>query len=250
MLEISQLTYYYPHQKEPTLKQLNLTIQKGDFCIILGSNGSGKSTLFKLLNGTISPKRGCIKLDDQDICDGASLVTTVVQDLSQGCVSHMTMLENLTLCYLNSHCPPTLKRYHSVSDSIQHIVQEQNPKLLSYLHMPLNRLSGGQKQQVVMMMAFLQNPKLLLLDEPTSALDPLMHQQVMVSVAKEVKAQKLTTIMVTHQLSDAIQYGNRLVLLHEGNIIMDLSELEKKRLGMSGLLKILHTVQTSQMLHE
>ena len=152
---------------------MNLHLQRGDFCIIIGSNGSGKSTLMKIISGEYKPDTGTIKIQEDDLTnqDRSNVIASVVQDVNQGTIPEMTLLENMTLSLSRSK-KRCFSLYHRQSSQIAKEIQALGIGLERCLHEPLSHLSGGQRQMVATIMAVTSRPKLLLLDEHTSALDP------------------------------------------------------------------------------
>ncbi len=236
MLRISNLKKSY-HQDSAALQDFNLTLEERDFCIVLGANGSGKSTLFRLVSGKEEADCGTIAFKNTQ-----QSVSIVSQDVNHSSVKEMTLIENLTLSYLLKS-RSSLRLYQSVKDEVSVYIEQSSFPLMPYLNTPLCQLSGGQKQQAAMVMALMHDPELLLLDEHTSALDPRMQKLLMHYTMSEVKKRKMTTMMITHQLSDALLYGNRLILLHEGRKVIDLSPQEKLGLTMNSLLELLQSFQ-------
>jgi putative ABC transport system ATP-binding protein len=236
MLSIDHLTKSYA-KNSFAVQDFSLTLNTGDFCMILGANGSGKSTLFKLISGKEEADSGIITLGND-----LGSVSIVSQDVNHSSVKEMTLLENLTLSYLLKS-KLSLQLYQTVEHKIKACLKQSSFPLMPYLSTPLFQLSGGQRQQAAMVMALMHNPEVLLLDEHTSALDPRMQKLLMKNTTMEVKKRNITTMMITHQLSDALLYGNRLVVLHEGRKVIDLSAQEKSVLCMSSLLDLLQSFQ-------
>jgi putative ABC transport system ATP-binding protein len=240
MLEIKNITKAFPGTERPVLRQINLRVGTGEFCVVLGSNGSGKSTLLKLISGEYSPDNGQVLFFGEPPCKYAHAVASVTQDISLGTLPEMTLLENLVLSSL-SNKSAKLSGYQAYGDMFRGILKELN--LEQSLNSPLMGLSGGQRQLIATIMAIISKPKLLLLDEHTSALDLKMQRYVMDYTARAVREEKLTTLMITHNFEDAIRYGNQLILIHEGTIVFSCSGKEKESLTIDDLL--LHFHQSS-----
>ena len=231
-----------PANDRYALKGINLEINDGDFVTIIGSNGSGKSTLLNIIAGTISPDIGTIAFDHKDITKlkdnkRAKMFSRVFQDPKQGSVSNMSLSQNLALAFNRGHFP-------SLKWSVKKKDIEAQKELLKVLDLGLeNRLeermpsfSGGERQSVTLLMASLNDPKLLLLDEHTAALDPKTARKVMHLTKDIVNDKKVTTIMITHNMKDAIKYGNRLLMMDEGQIIFECSGEEKAKLTTQDLI--------------
>ena len=224
------------------IQNLNFTLNDGDFVTVIGGNGAGKSTMLNLIAGVHTADGGSIVLDGQDITKlpeykRAKLLGRVFQDPMMGTAGNMGIEENLAMAYRRGKTR-TL-RWGITGEERE--LYRQKLKMLDLgledrLSAKVRLLSGGQRQALTLLMATLQNPRLLLLDEHTAALDPKTAQKVLTLTDKIVCENSLSTLMVTHNMKDAIRYGNRLVMMHEGNIIYDVSGEEKKNLKVSDLL--------------
>ena len=224
------------------LRGVDLTLEDGDFATVIGSNGAGKSTFLNAIAGVFPIDSGTIEVGGVDISDmpeykRAQYIGRVFQDPMTGTAATMQIEENLALAARRGK-PRTLRI------GITRAEREQYRELLKSLDLGLeNRLtarvgllSGGQRQALTLLMATMNKPKLLLLDEHTAALDPKTALKVLTLSAKIVEENHLTTMMITHNMKDAIKYGNRLIMMHEGHIIYDVSGDEKKNLQVSDLL--------------
>lgn len=227
------------------LDDLSLTVEKGDFITIVGGNGAGKSTLLNAIAGTFLLDSGAITLNDKDISrlaeEGrAKFVSRVFQNPSMGTAPRMTVEENLSLA---------LKRgqKRGLGLAIKDDNRKQFQEALSQLHLGLeNRLdaeigllSGGQRQAIALLMATITKPEILLLDEHTAALDAKTSKRILEISSDQVKDHNLTALMITHNLQDALLYGNRMILLHHGKIIKDFSKEEKDQLTAADLYQIM-----------
>ena len=228
---------------------LSLNINKGDFVTIIGSNGAGKSTLLNLICGTLNADEGSIILDGKEIGGMPEYKRTkhigrVFQDPSKGVSPNMTILENMSMAY-NKGSRYGLKLCVN-KKNIQiftQILSEVNLGLADKLHTNVGLLSGGQRQALSLMMAVMCKPKLLILDEHIAALDPKTSERVIEITGKVVNDNKITTLMVTHNLNHAITLGNRLFMMHGGKIVMDVEGDEKQKLSIDKLLKAFEKVQ-------
>lgn len=206
------------------LQDISLSAKKGEIIAIIGTNGAGKSTLFNALTGHTQPDSGSIMLNGVDITKipqvkRAAIVSRVFQDPNMGTAPRMSVFENLMLANKRGQ-----KRGLSLSlntdnkEKMAEYISQFNLDLEKRLDLPIEYLSGGQRQTISLVMATLQKPELLLLDEHTSALDPRTAKQVMEMTHKMVKDHELTTLMITHHMQDALKYGDRIVALHQGKI--------------------------------
>ena len=229
--------------EKKVLNDLNLTINDGDFITVIGGNGAGKSTMLNTIAGVYRVDGGRILLDGEDITyksetDRARYIGRVFQDPMMGTAPTMMIEENLAMAYRRT-------QRRGLGWGISAGETEIYRKALAQLGLGLEDrmstkvglLSGGQRQAVTLLMATLQKPKLLLLDEHTAALDPATSAKVLELSDKIIKENNLTALMVTHNMQNAIDYGNRLIMMNGGKIILDISGEEKKRLTIEDLLK-------------
>lgn len=226
------------------LNSLNLTINDGDFITVIGGNGAGKSTLMNAITGVYAPTSGEVILDGEKIDHlkehkRAKYFGRVFQDPMMGTAADMQIDENLALAKRRG-------KFRGLSWGVTKAEREEYRELLKVLGLGLeNRLtskvgllSGGQRQALTLLMASLVKPKMLLLDEHTAALDPKTAAKVLEITENIVKENKLTTLMITHNMRDAIKYGNRLIMLHEGRVIIDVCGEEKTKLTVEDLLEM------------
>lgn len=225
------------------IKDLSLKLEEGDFVTLIGGNGAGKSTLLNCIAGVYNVDKGFIKVDGIDITrlpehKRAQILGRVFQDPMMGTAADMGIEENLALAYRRGN-------RRGLSWGISNKERELYRRLLSSLELGLEDrlgtkvglLSGGQRQALTLLMATLKKPKLLLLDEHTAALDPKTAEKVLRLSKQFIDKRKLTTLMVTHNMRDAIKYGNRLIMMYDGQIILDIKGEEKERLTVEDLLK-------------
>ncbi|NLP37516.1 MAG: ATP-binding cassette domain-containing protein [Firmicutes bacterium] len=229
--------------EKTALNNLTLELKQGDFVTVIGGNGSGKSTLLNCIAGVHTVDAGSITIDGDEVTripehKRAAMLGRVFQDPMVGTAANMGIEENLALAYRRGK-RRTLK--WGISNQERQLYKE----LLSQLDLGLeNRLSdkvgllsGGQRQALTLLMATLKKPKLLLLDEHTAALDPKTAVKVLELTDKFITEGNLTTLMVTHNMRDAIKYGNRLIMMYEGRILLDIAEEAKQKLTVEDLLK-------------
>lgn len=224
------------------IKNLNLKINEGEFLTVIGSNGAGKSTLLNTIAGEILPDSGKIYIDDEVVTNQgtnvrAKHVARVFQDPIAGTCANLTIAENLALA-LKRGKPRLLKKaVNNESRALfKEILQPLNLGLENRLDTLMAMLSGGQRQAVSLLMATLSPLKILLLDEHTAALDPKTSKFVMELTNRIVNEKGLTTLMVTHSLNQALQYGTRTIMLHEGQLIYDVKGTERSRLAPQDLM--------------
>lgn len=228
--------------EKTVLNGLELELRQKDFVTIIGGNGAGKSTMLNMIAGVHFPDEGSITLDGVDITKlqeykRAKYLGRVFQDPMLGTAADMEIEENLAMAYRRG-------KKRGLGWGITKAEKEQFVEQLKTLDLGLETrltskvglLSGGQRQALTLLMATLKSPKLLLLDEHTAALDPKTARKVLELTEQIVNKNSLTALMVTHNMKNAIQYGNRLIMMHEGRIIYDVSGEDKKNLQVSDLL--------------
>ena len=225
-------------------KNLNLNVNEGDFICLLGSNGAGKSTLLNLITGNLSTDTGRIYLDKEDITDKKENerckdISRIFQDPAMGTIPSMTIFENLSMAKNKGEkLGLTFLKNKKDRDLFKESLSKLNLGLEDKLDVVVSSLSGGQRQSLAVIMATFSTPKLLLLDEHTAALDPETSETVMEITKMIVDENNLTTLMVTHNIDHAIKYGNRLIMLHRGEVIMDLEGDTKNKLTKEELLSL------------
>lgn len=240
--------------EKKALDCIDLDLPAGDFVTIVGSNGAGKSTMFGAIAGTFFADEGTVELDGQDITfapehQRSHSIGHLFQDPMKGTAPNMTIEENLAIAYLRQ----SRSRFAFFS-RISKAEREMFRDMLAQLDMgledrmkqPVGLLSGGQRQALTLLMATLVTPKLLLLDEHTAALDPKTAAKVLEVTERIIRQEQLTTLMITHNMRDAIVHGNRLIMLYEGRIVVDVSGEEKKRLTVEDLLGMFEKVSGEQ----
>jgi putative ABC transport system ATP-binding protein len=239
--------------EKKALNNISLTIETGDFITVIGGNGAGKSTLLNLIAGVFPCDSGKIVLDDVDLTKQpeyrrAKLLGRVFQDPMMGTAAEMGIEENLAMAYRRGK---SRGLRWGIKNEERTFYQEKLKTLELGLENRLSSkvglLSGGQRQALTLLMATLQKPKLLLLDEHTAALDPKTARKVLELTDEIVSKDNLTTLMVTHNMKDAIRLGNRLIMMHEGQVILDIKGQEKKDLQVKDLLEMFEKVSGNAM---
>ena len=228
--------------EKTALSGLSLHLDGGEFVTIIGSNGAGKSTLLNAVAGAFYVDEGRIELAGLDITfqpehRRSRVIGRLFQDPLKGTAPSMTIGENLALAYLRSAKGNPFSR---ISQKEKTLFREKlallGMGLEDRMDQPVGLLSGGQRQALTLLMASLVKPRLLLLDEHTAALDPKTAAKVLDATEKIVQRDRLTTLMITHNMRDAIAHGNRLIMMYEGRIALDISGEEKKKLTVEDLL--------------
>ena len=246
MLDIQNLSKTFNPgtvNEKKALSSLSLHLDEGDFVTIVGSNGAGKSTLFNAIAGSFYADEGSISLAGKDITfmpehERSRRIGRLFQDPLRGTAPSMTIEENLALAYLRAaHGNPFSRISKKDKKFFAEQLKQLGMGLEDRMKNPVGLLSGGQRQALTLLMATLKRPKLLLLDEHTAALDPKTAAKVMELTDRIVREGQLTTLMITHNMRDAIQYGNRLIMLHDGHVILDIAGEEKKKLTVPDLLE-------------
>ena len=226
------------------LDGLNLEIREGDFVTVIGGNGAGKSTLLNAIAGVWKPDYGTVEIDGVDVTNmpehkRAAFLGRVFQDPMKGTAPDMEIAENLAIAARRG----TKRKFVW---GVRKAEREKYKKLLADLELGLEDrlsskvglLSGGQRQAVTLLMATLKRPKLLLLDEHTAALDPKTAAKVLELTDRIVNENKLTTLMITHNMRDAITHGNRLIMMYDGHVVVDVAGEEKQKLTVEDLLAL------------
>ncbi|MBP2242328.1 putative ABC transport system ATP-binding protein [Cytobacillus eiseniae] len=256
MLQLNQIHKIFnegtPDEKI-ALDQIHLTLNKGDFVTVIGSNGAGKSTLMNMISGVMTPDIGTVLIDGENVTSiseykRAQYIGRVFQDPMAGTAPSMTIEENLAMAYSRNKTR-TLRK--GVTKSRREYFRE----VLATLHLGLeNRLnakvgllSGGERQALSLLMATFTEPSILLLDEHTAALDPA-RAELITQLTKEIVGQyQLTTLMVTHNMQQALDLGNRLIMMDKGQIILEVDESEKANLSIEQLLSEFQRIRGVKM---
>ncbi len=238
--------------EKKALDGLSLTLNDGDFVTVIGGNGAGKSTLLNAICGVWRPDEGKIEIDGIDVTSipehrRAAFLGRVFQDPMKGTAPDMEIAENLSIAdrrgtrrKLKWGCTKAdREKYKSLLSSLELGLEDR-------LSSKVGLLSGGQRQAVTLLMATIRKPKILLLDEHTAALDPKTAAKVLEITERIVNENKLTTLMITHNMRDAINYGNRLIMMNNGKIVVDVSGEEKKNLTVEALLTLFNTASGNE----
>ena len=251
MLELSNINKTFNQgtiDEKVLFSGFNLTINDGEFVGVIGSNGSGKTTMLNIISGDVIADSGSVVLDGTDLTGAknfkrAKKIGRVFQNPSMGTCPSMTIWENMSIADNKGKMYGLsfgLNRQRK--DFYQSQLELLGMGLENRLSTPAGSLSGGQRQALALIMATMIRPDLLLLDEHTAALDPKSSDTVMMLTEKIVREKNITTLMVTHNLRHAVEYGTRAIMMHDGGIIMDVSGEEKKNKSISDYLTVFNEI--------
>lgn len=259
MLELKNVTKVFNAgtvNAKVALDGLDLTLNNGDFVTVIGGNGAGKSTMLNAVSGVWKVDGGTISIDKTDVTrmpeyKRAKLLGRVFQDPMMGTAADMEIVENLALAARRGQ-HRTLKWGITSKERAQYkeMLARLDLGLEDRLNSKVGLLSGGQRQAVTLLMAAMKNPKILLLDEHTAALDPKTAAKVLEITDEIVNENRLTTLMITHNMRDAIAHGNRLVMMNAGKIVVDVSGEDKKNLTVETLLSLFSKASGSEFLND
>lgn len=250
MLQLKKITKIFNKDsvnEKVALNELELTLKKGEFVTVIGSNGAGKSTMLNAIAGTWPLDRGRILLGGEDITDlpdykRAGLVGRVFQDPMVGTAASMTIEENLSIAAKRGQNRGFKK---GINKNLKARMREELSQfglgLENRLTTPVGLLSGGQRQALTLLMATFKQPSLLMLDEHTAALDPKTGEKVLELTDELIKSMGLTTLMITHNIVDSLRMGNRTIMMHEGQIVLDVRGEERKQLTPQDVLRLFET---------
>ncbi len=259
MLKITDLSKTFNPgtiNEKKALTGVNLELLEGDFVTVIGGNGAGKSPLLNMVAGVYSPDNGKIEIDGVDVTrlpeyKRAKFLGRVFQDPMMGTASTMWIEENMAIASRRG-----LKRglrwgiSSKQREEYKNMLAQFNLGLENRLSTSVSLLSGGQRQALTLLMATMRKPKLLLLDEHTAALDPKTAATVLELTDKIVSENNLTTLMITHNMKDAITHGNRLIMMNAGQIVLDVRGEEKKNLTVNDLLRKFSTISGEEMAND
>jgi putative ABC transport system ATP-binding protein len=259
-LELSGLQHtFFPGtpSEQRALQDVELSVEPGEFVVVLGINGSGKSTLLNAIAGTVSLDRGLVRIAGEDVTRWpehrrAALVGRVFQNPFSGTAPHLTVAENLAIASQRGHRRGVLNwglnaaRRRELAEKVRGL----GLGLEERLDTPMGVLSGGQRQALTLLMATLVRPELLLLDEHTAALDPRSAEQVVRLTEEILRRDALTTLMVTHSLHQAVRLGDRVLMMHHGRIVADIAGARKRRLRVEDLLDTFDQLRNADLVDE
>ena len=228
-------------QINPLIAYMNIIFNPTEFTMIIGANGSGKSTLLNLIAGLINPEKGLITLNQMEVqqlktYERSKYIARIFQNPLQGSVAELTVMENMRLAYLRNQSKGlTLGINKAFKERVKHEIAALQLGLENKTEQKMGTLSGGQRQALTLVMATLCDAKVLLMDEPTAALDPKSAHSLMENAANIIKEKQLTTLMVTHNMREAVNFGSRLLMMKEGRVEIDVNGEEKMKLSANHL---------------
>jgi putative ABC transport system ATP-binding protein len=246
MIELQHITKVFNRSQVnevAALRDVSLTVQKGEFVVVIGSNGSGKSTLFNVIAGAETPTDGKVIIDGKDVTKlheykRSQWIARVFQNPLSGTAPELSIIDNFRLAALRT---TSKKLMIGVNDAFRKTVRDKIATLGMGLEnkteQQMGSLSGGQRQALTLLMSVMDKTDILLLDEPTAALDPRSANIILQTADALIKEYKLTAILITHNLKDAYQYGNRLVQMNEGKVLRDLDTTAKAVLKQQDLFE-------------
>lgn len=249
MLELKDVSVIFNEgtvNEKVALSDINLKLNTGDFVTIIGSNGAGKSTLFQAISGAVETKSGSILLNDRDITfepeyKRSRVIGRLFQDPLKGTAPNMTIEENLHLSNQRGKHFSLSLMSHRYRDTFKKALKELDLGLEDRLEAKVGLLSGGQRQALTLLMATLVTPELLLLDEHTAALDPKTAEKVLELSKKIVNENNITTLMITHNMEDALKYGNKTMIMKDGKIIALIGGEKREKMTVDELIHLYST---------
>ena len=249
MLELKNVSVIFNEgtvNEKVALSDINLKLNTGDFVTIIGSNGAGKSTLFQAISGAVETKSGSILLNDRDITfepeyKRSRVIGRLFQDPLKGTAPNMTIEENLHLSNQRGKHFSLSLMSHRYRDTFKKALKELDLGLEDRLEAKVGLLSGGQRQALTLLMATLVTPELLLLDEHTAALDPKTAEKVLELSKKIVNENNITTLMITHNMEDALKYGNKTMIMKDGKIIALIEGEKREKMTVDELIHLYST---------
>ena len=246
MIELQHITKVFNRgqvNEVTALSDVSLTIQKGEFVVVIGSNGSGKSTLFNIIAGAETPTNGQVIIDNKDVTKLAEYkrsqwIARVFQNPLSGTAPELSIIDNFRLAALRTKSKQlTIGVNEAFKKTVRDKIATLGMGLENKIEQQMGSLSGGQRQALTLLMSVMDKTDILLLDEPTAALDPRSANTILQTADTLIKEYHLTAILITHNLKDAYQYGNRLVQMNEGKLLRDLHTTAKAALKQQDLFE-------------
>ena len=256
MLEMDKVSVTFnagTNNEVRALREVSLTVEDGDFVTVIGSNGAGKSTLFGVIAGAVAPDAGHIRLDGRDITywpeyKRSREIGRVFQDPRRGTCPGLTIRENLSLAAIQGRSAGLRRDVKKdQEDWFKEELEHENLGLEERLDTDVALLSGGQRQSITLVMATLVKPKLLLLDEHTAALDPNAAEQIITLTRELAERHDMTTVMITHSMQQACDLGSRVIMMHQGEIVFEISGKERYLLTPADLIDRFHSLQNAEL---
>ena len=246
MIELQHITKVFNRgqvNEVTALSDVSLTIQKGEFVVVIGSNGSGKSTLFNIIAGAETPTNGQVIIDNKDVTklaeyERSQWIARVFQNPLSGTAPELSIIDNFRLAALRTKSKQlTIGVNEAFKKTVRDKIATLGMGLENKIEQQMGSLSGGQRQALTLLMSVMDKTDILLLDEPTAALDPRSANTILQTADTLIKEYNLTAILITHNLKDAYQYGNRLVQMNEGKVLRDLDKNAKAALTQNDLFE-------------
>jgi len=237
--------------EKTVIRDLNLTLEPGDFLTIIGSNGAGKTTLFNLISGALSPSSGRILIKDTDVTaqpeyKRAKRIGRIFQDPLAGTASNMSIEDNMMISAKKGFKWPKISLNRAMRQRFENEVRCLSMGLENRMKENVSSLSGGQRQALTLLMTVMSGPDILMLDEHTAALDPSNAALVMELTTRFIEQGGLTSLMITHNMNHAIEFGNRLIMMDGGRIIIDVRGEEKDKLTKTALLEMFSRIKQQE----
>jgi len=237
------------------LRGINLHVREGDFITIVGSNGAGKTTLFNTIAGTYFPTSGEIYFNNINVTKmpeykRAKFIGRIFQDPLLGTASNMSLEDNMMICYKKGFKGLKISLNNKMREKFREELKLLDMGLEDRMEHNLQLFSGGQRQALTLLMTVISHPDLILLDEHTAALDPKNAALILELTDRFITEKKLTAMMITHNMSHAIKYGNRILMMHKGEIVLDIEGEEKKNLTVDGLVKKFYDVKHEELTND
>ena len=237
------------------LRDVSLEVSKGDFVTVIGSNGAGKTTLYNLIAGTYAPTTGRILIRGVDVTrekefKRARYIGRIFQNPLLGTAGKMTLEDNMVICHRKGYKGLAISLNQRLREYFRSRLRELDMGLENRLKDNVDQLSGGQRQALTLLMAVLSEPAILLLDEHTAALDPRNAEIVMGLTRSFAERYGLTVMMVTHNMSHAIEYGNRLLMMDAGEIVLDIGKDEKSRLTIDEVVQRFRDIKKRELAND
>jgi len=234
------------------LKDVSLEVEKGDFVTVIGSNGAGKTTLYNLIAGTYAPTAGRMLIRDVDVTKTpeyrrARYIGRIFQNPLLGTAGKMSLEDNMVICHKKGYKGLGISLNHKTREYFRSRLRELDMGLENRLKDNVDQFSGGQRQALTLLMAVLSEPALLLLDEHTAALDPRNAEIVMNLTRSFAERYGLTVMMITHNMNHAIEYGNRLLMMDSGEIVLDVGDGEKSKLTIAEIVQRFRDIKRREL---
>jgi len=258
MIRLENITQIFNRgtvNENTALNKVNLRVSEGDFITIVGSNGAGKSTLFNSIAGSFFPTSGDIYFNNRKMTrmpeyERAKYIGRIFQNPLLGTASNMSLEDNMVICSKKGMKGLKVSLNNKMRDLFREELKVLDMGLENRLEDNLGLFSGGQRQALTLLMTVLSKPDLILLDEHTAALDPKNAEIVLELTDRFIREKFLTAMMVTHNMSHAIKFGNRLLMMHKGRVILDISGEDKKNLSVEGLVKKFYDISKEEFTND